>query len=664
MVSITRQPTTIAAALLSTVVAATTNEIAFIPRRRHAFAVPSKKISPKHHSPTFIDAGRLIPVRGGSQENDKVTDGIENSMLDDQDEMDDVSSIIESSEKEVDASEPINSSSLDSAWDEEIKRLQDYLNSEESRSKSSVRRDGVSENADVYGASEDVSLLGSGATAIDVDDSESVNVMDDESYYSEVIPNERSELLDPDELMVDRADGSDGDGDTIINGENGATTIDVDDNESANVMNDESLGPDELLLGQDTGTSGGDDTIINNDEDSERSVIDKLGETHNTIYSIAQDDVDFQADGDGVVGNVGIDGSEKTSDKEEEFESLDPDELLVGQADGSYGGGDTIINDEDSERSTIDELGETKTTIDSIAQNEADFQAYEDGVIENVGREVAINEEDEHEQNTETEVAAKNVEEECGVERSDITVLETTKDMDEEVLMRDTEIITDQHVDILAADESDIDINLTTHHPAAVNAWKSPPTAAESNRLVEDGLSKLRRKDGDHPSVPYVITRAMKRVLINELGYEEDEVKSMRADVAVVIVSENLRRPSIATLPSRFYHEDVEPVQQMDSLRDVLMNKVQSFVQKIDLKQGLAVLGSVVACSLFAVVKGLHGEDVTAGEIISMDESINTGDGKSDEQEPDKVETERQIPRSDLDKNWFDRLISMITFFK
>ena len=102
----------------------------------------------------------------------------------------------------------------------------------------------------------------------------------------------------------------------------------------------------------------------------------------------------------------------------------------------------------------------------------------------------------------------------------------------------------------------------------------------------------------------------------------------------------------------------------MDSLRDVLMNKVQSFVQKIDLKQGLAVLGSVVACSLFAVVKGLHGEDVTAGEIISMDESINTGDGKSDEQEPEKVETERQIPRSDLDENWFDRLISMITFFK
>ena len=225
------------------------------------------------------------------------------------------------------------------------------------------------------------------------------------------------------------------------------------------------------------------------------------------------------------------------------------------------------------------------------------------------------------------------------------------------------QMITDQHTNNLVTANED-----NSNSPLAVSQWKNTATSitAESN-LVEIGLRKLRRKDGDHPSVPYVITRAMKRVLIEELGYEKDEVKAMRPDVAVVIVSENLKRPNITALPSRFYHEDIKPVLQVESVRDVINNKIQAFMRKINLKQSIVTLGSAVASyALLNILSKSNAaqvrpEDDSMHDNIRIDDMRNMKDIELIQEDREKDDV---IPKHDLDRTWLDRLISMLTFYK
>ena len=234
----------------------------------------------------------------------------------------------------------------------------------------------------------------------------------------------------------------------------------------------------------------------------------------------------------------------------------------------------------------------------------------------------------------------------------------------------ETQIITDHYSEALLIEDSDLEEENDTTFPEdqsiVTNRWQAAPTLAESNKLVEEGLSKLRRKDGDHPSVPYVITRAMKRVLVDELGYEEEEVKIMRPDVAVVIVSENLKRPSIAILPSRFYHEDmIESVQHIESMKETFQSKIQTFVQKIDLKQSIFMIGSALASySVVSIFTNANSEQKHDLETIC--ESPDS-DEVNENQLPDAmIETQENedIKKSDLDRTWLDRLISMLTFYK
>ena len=153
------------------------------------------------------------------------------------------------------------------------------------------------------------------------------------------------------------------------------------------------------------------------------------------------------------------------------------------------------------------------------------------------------------------------------------------------------QMITDNYPNSLAMANED-----SADPPIAVSHWTNTATSiTDESNLVEIGLRKLRHKDGDHPSVPYVITRAMKRMLVEELGYDKDEVKAMRPDVAVVIVSEKLKRPNITALPSRFYHQDIEPMLQVASFRDTIQNKIQAFIRKINMKQIIVMLGSAIA---------------------------------------------------------------------
>jgi hypothetical protein len=249
---------------------------------------------------------------------------------------------------------------------------------------------------------------------------------------------------------------------------------------------------------------------------------------------------------------------------------------------------------------------------------------------------------------------------------TDDDTIEEVVDIDESESSQ-RQIIPDNHSNapLLAVDSDIEDVIDTT---ISAQRWESPPTIAESNKLVEEGLNKLRRKDGDHPSVPYVITRAMKRVLVEELGYDEDEIKAMRPDVAVVIVSESLKRPSITTLPSRFYHEDsIEPVTQIESYRDVLQTRIRSVVQKVDLRKSLIMIGSaLLSYSVFVMSKCTEDEQKRCeDDHESRLDDTNIDDMEVKELVDQAVEPKDKVmSKTDLDRTWLDKLISMLTFYK
>ena len=78
-------------------------------------------------------------------------------------------------------------------------------------------------------------------------------------------------------------------------------------------------------------------------------------------------------------------------------------------------------------------------------------------------------------------------------------------------------------------------------------------------------------------TVQYMITRNMKKVLIDELGYTDAEVDNMKPDVAAVITSKRLKRPS-SGMPDAFYVSGKSPSPKKSSLKDIMQSKI---VQRI-----------------------------------------------------------------------------------
>lgn len=222
------------------------------------------------------------------------------------------------------------------------------------------------------------------------------------------------------------------------------------------------------------------------------------------------------------------------------------------------------------------------------------------------------------------------------------------------VALTDSEEYIDDACNELERDSSEVTVS-----------WESAPPIAESNKLVEEGLRKLRRKNGDQPSVPYVITRAMKRVLVDELGYDEQEVQSMRPDVAVVVVSENLQRPSVSTLPSRFYHEDITSLTTNELPHQVgLQHKIRSFVERLDFKQSAIMLGSILAVS-FSLVSKVNRVANELPKKYENDKNMHQNVTFENTAGIESFDASNEaVSQSDLDRTWLERLISMLTFFK
>lgn len=60
---------------------------------------------------------------------------------------------------------------------------------------------------------------------------------------------------------------------------------------------------------------------------------------------------------------------------------------------------------------------------------------------------------------------------------------------------------------------------------------------------IEDG-SDGDSEEGRGRGIQFMITQRMKRTLVNELGYDEDEVDDMEPQIAAVVIEKKLARPS------------------------------------------------------------------------------------------------------------------------
>jgi len=208
--------------------------------------------------------------------------------------------------------------------------------------------------------------------------------------------------------------------------------------------------------------------------------------------------------------------------------------------------------------------------------------------------------------------------------------------------------------------------------------------ATASNKLVEDGLRRLQRRDGDHPSVPYVITRAMQRVLVDELGYAESEVNEMRPDVAVVLVGESLVRPDLESLPSRFYHEEESAIEIDDAVTDksfrgtitALVLKLQRRVSTARHSEALPIIVATFGVALTLLLSSANGNKQSLDSatpapsdlptsIDVLNEVSEMSDIKAIEadldEESDAPPATTKVPPDDLDKTWLDRLISLVS---
>ena len=176
-------------------------------------------------------------------------------------------------------------------------------------------------------------------------------------------------------------------------------------------------------------------------------------------------------------------------------------------------------------------------------------------------------------------------------------------------------------------------------------------------------------------SVQYMITRNMKRVLADELGYTEEEVNGMRPDVAAVITSKRLKRPS-GGMPDAFYVDGKAPSAVRNRFGQLLKSNV---VKRIIIPA--LVVGSTACIAAFSMKPSTTGgkNDVSPVEATNIPVVKNKDIGAAAEmynpvsKEPEKNTTayEEQLDESslgafrpdsanrwDLDDTFLDKMIT------
>jgi len=132
--------------------------------------------------------------------------------------------------------------------------------------------------------------------------------------------------------------------------------------------------------------------------------------------------------------------------------------------------------------------------------------------------------------------------------------------------------ITDAIADIEEDDIDPLDLNEVRSTCEALERERQATVAAATETARGTSASPLGAA-----TVQYMITRNMKNVLTDELGYTEVEVNNMKPDVAAVLTSKRLKRPSTG-MPDAFYVDGKAPSPKKNQLREIMKSKI---VQRI-----------------------------------------------------------------------------------
>lgn len=153
----------------------------------------------------------------------------------------------------------------------------------------------------------------------------------------------------------------------------------------------------------------------------------------------------------------------------------------------------------------------------------------------------------------------------------------------------------------LADDEGELDAGLTDDVALDVAAEREELERRRQESVASAAAAAAAAVEEDAPvTVQYMITRKMRQVLADDLGYTEEEVENMKPDVAAVITTKKLKRPS-GGMPDAFYVDGKAPsgsnaaMKAMKAMKGLLKSDVVRKVIMPALAVGASALVAVVA---------------------------------------------------------------------
>jgi len=196
----------------------------------------------------------------------------------------------------------------------------------------------------------------------------------------------------------------------------------------------------------------------------------------------------------------------------------------------------------------------------------------------------------------------------------------------------------------------------------------------EETYLLESFISQLPDYLSSE-SVHFVITRRMRRVLMNELNYSAQDVSQMRPRVAALVIQRNLQKPA-SGMPQEWRHFDIdyESPSQVASLFKVAKKFVlpalsatvvgmlvtKNIENRFNDVKSKTTSGETDQCH---VSDNLNADNAEDTEQVFNDSIARELDSKNDQ----SAMHENEIPRSeslrtirDLDDTWLDKLLTRI----
>lgn len=461
------------------------------------------------------------------------------------------------------------------------------------------------------------------------------------------------------------------------------------------IMGDIHRRPTLTLLGA---LRGGSDEAIddtNNDANSEETV-KEAAEEQGEIKSEEEDELTVEATDEEVTPSATLDAdavnisadafihpahvggredvhddehdASKAADEEETFFSavededegsttpVTPDDDVAPTEEDAVGDGADIAATPDNVESNVDADGTVEETEEAVEDISVDEPAVADYV-----------EESDHTRQqgggfTEDDSAAY-------VDRMDLAddegeVLETETGADSIV---DVDVTVDDGVNVVDDVVDPLDLGLAQSTREALQREQQAAVAAAS----EAAAAAVSADDGP-TTVQYMITRNMKRVLVDELGYTEQEVDNMKPDVAAVLTSKRLKRPS-GGMPDAFYVDGKAPSASKNRLQKLVKSRV---VQRVVIPA--LVVGSTACFAAFTIQPAIQDKNTATSApaftvpAVTEDDPIQEDKPKDSLKEKKKTIEEEVLDESrlgafrpdrkdlpnDLDDTWLDKLIS------